>query len=356
MGQKIFSDALADYSTGQLARTEGNLIAANLVALLAIATPDLIGAQGIWLLYAFYPYPLGMVVAVLMIALAINLMPRRAKLPKGVLGRQDMPQSFALLDQICARMGAQPIDGLVIDLQANASVMQCRGKRILTIGCLLWDGLSPDQRMALLAHEVAHLVNNDPARSGLIWRGLSILDNWHAVLSVQITGQHSLVVGAIITPLGMLCELLLDLLLRLSHLTSQRKEYMADALAAELAGQGAMISLLEAFSLSDLMDRELLQTHVTGQTDGLTLLRSLATAESATAEQREAALRDMRQQALSVDVSHPATVFRIAFLQALPHRVAKLPASTQDWQAIDLEWLPKLEMQGELLLTRLEVA
>ncbi|MGL5009680.1 MAG: M48 family metallopeptidase, partial [Paracoccaceae bacterium] len=135
-----------------------------------LAIPVIAIGAGLFLIWQLAPAILGIAFGALLIALGIFLLPRRPKLPDGLLRRADLPQSFAMLDEICAQLATPAITGIAIDTSFNAYVTEIGRERILGFGVIMWAALNDDQRLAVLGHEVAHLVNGDPARRGLIAR------------------------------------------------------------------------------------------------------------------------------------------------------------------------------------------
>src|SRR5579859_3932671 len=109
------------------------------------------------------------VVGVFLLLLGIELRPRLPRLPKGaeMLSRSGHSRLYALVDAVGERIGAPPIDGVVVNETYNASCNRygLRRRRILTIGMPLWAALGPDARIALLGHELGHLINADPGMS-----------------------------------------------------------------------------------------------------------------------------------------------------------------------------------------------
>ncbi|NED82958.1 M48 family metalloprotease, partial [Streptomyces sp. SID11233] len=62
-----------------------------------------------------------------------------------------------------AAVGTRGVDLIAIDGEVNASAMRygVRGRMLLTLGLPLWESLGPEQRLALLGHELAHHAHGD---------------------------------------------------------------------------------------------------------------------------------------------------------------------------------------------------
>ena len=131
------------------------------------------------------------------------------------------------------------------------------------------------------------------------------------------------------------------LLERLSYLDQQRAEYLADALAARVAGMGAMVSLLRRTSLADLGERELMGLSGQFRRDGTELFSHLAEPlrRMDTPEAR-AALARMEAELIAVDGSHPPSRFRIGFVEAVGPSEPAIRLDRAEAAAIDQEMAP----------------
>jgi heat shock protein HtpX len=287
---------------------------AKALALPVFLTPlALIAAAG-GLLYAMGPGVAGLLYAAILLGIAWWLRPRRAKLPDPIHRRADLPHTFALLDAICARLNAPQIDALCPDGSFNAYVMEVRGQRVLGLGLVLWRALEPAERLALLGHEVGHLVNNDPARGSLLCHALVMLDRW-AYLTRPSGGDHWLTWVIFFVP-SLVIELWTEALGRLAFMASQHAEYRADGLSAAVAGTSAALALLEKVSLAELAMAEMIHGRAETAANGADLVdRIAATVRHAAPDQRATLLARMRAEDWVVDASHPPTRFRIEFLQ-----------------------------------------
>ena len=92
--------------------------------------------------------------------------------------RRDMPDSFALPDAICDRLGASQIDAVRPDFDFNADVVEIRGERGLGPGMVPWQALLADEKLALIGHEAGQLINKDPVRGRLPGPAGGLLDRW----------------------------------------------------------------------------------------------------------------------------------------------------------------------------------
>ena len=131
-----------------------------------------------------------------------------------------------------------------------------RRRRVLTLGLPLFSALEPQERVALIAHELAHGRNGDSSRGLLVGSSLGGLVELYGLVAPDSAeargwelGGFDGVLNAVFWLLSRPVYLLLLLQLHLLARDSQRAEYLADALAARVAGTPAEISLHEKLLL-----------------------------------------------------------------------------------------------------------
>jgi len=172
LAQRHGERLLAELSTdGTLrARRDSSAVLAFAVALVVHALTLSLTVGGVWFLVRERD-GWGMVPGAFLLALGWSLRPRFGRLPKNtpVLRRTDAPELFALVDEVARVAGTRGVDAIAVDDEINASVRSygVRGRRLLTLGLPLWEVLTPQQRIALLGHEMGHYVNGD-TRHGVI--------------------------------------------------------------------------------------------------------------------------------------------------------------------------------------------
>src|SRR2546423_2523593 len=134
---------------------------------------------GVWLVTWRFP-SLALVPGLLLVLIAVELRPRFGRLPRNVavLRRDETPEIHALVERVAKAVGAPPPQVICVDDQFNAmaGVYGLRRRRVLVLGMPLWQSMAPQQRVALLGHELGHFVNGDPRRGlGLqpVYRNLS---------------------------------------------------------------------------------------------------------------------------------------------------------------------------------------
>ncbi|MER6286280.1 M48 family metallopeptidase [Streptomyces sviceus] len=213
-----------------------------------------LAAVGVWGLVAGWG-GLGMVFGVFFLALAWSLRPRLYRLSDDdrVLSRGEAPELYALIDEVAAAMGTRGVDAVVVDVDANAGVTHLGlRRRLLTIGLPLWEVLSPQQRIALLGHELGHFTHGD-TRQGMVvgtaWRSLS---TWlYYVQPMPDPNVVQAVTNLACVPLRLLITGVMALLDLLTAQSSQRCEYLADAAAARIGSTEGAVGLMDRFLVTD---------------------------------------------------------------------------------------------------------
>lgn len=364
VGEAVFLAAQKDYVTGDIRRKTSLTWFTYVLAGLVLATPFCMLAAGIALAYVSFLNVFALIIAVVLMGVGWQLIPRRGRVPKDALRRDDLPRTFELVDRVGAVLGAPPVTAIAITEDYNASIMQAGKDRVLRIGAILWAGLDEEQKLALIAHEMAHLVNGDPTRYGFFGAAVDTLAGWHETFSPvrlvdtnfnPVFDDSSNTIGDIIAgTLRALVEVVWSLLERLVFLPQQRAEYLADALSAEVAGPDAPVSLLQQCEFADQIGLEVARMRGVNLPNGQDLIQRLARATTdVTEEDRAERLSRLMNSNHAVDATHPPSGFRIAFLQSLPTMPAKLVARDLDVSRVDVELGPHFGIIGDRIAASL---
>ncbi|MDG4805466.1 M48 family metallopeptidase [Micromonospora sp. WMMD1120] len=235
------------------------------VSLLLLAMVLALAIAGGWLIVAF-PFPnLAILPGVAMIGLAVALRPRFGRLDPEmeVLSRHRAPELFALIDEVAAAIDAPMPDvvGVDNDINAYATTVGLRRRTVLCLGLPLWGSLSAGERVALLGHELGHFVNGDPRRGLLTQPALIMLGSAADLFRPVRTTVGGGLVEMIGDALGRAFQWTVSRILFVAHLLlvvvalrdSQRAEYLADELAAGVAGTTATSDLLDALLAAESM-------------------------------------------------------------------------------------------------------
>lgn len=202
------------------------------------------------------------VLGVLLLVAVAVLLPRPGRSPSGpaVLYRANAPRLFGLIDEVGAAVGTTGVHAVVVDASFNAGVRTYgyRGRRVMFLGLGLWEILTPQERVALLGHELGHFANGDVRSSFLMHGALRSLVEWHAVLR---SGSHDSIVDWFLNALTFLPRWtlygLIHLLDALTLRASQRAEYLADTGAARAGSSAAAVTLLDRLLVADGVEAHL---------------------------------------------------------------------------------------------------
>jgi heat shock protein HtpX len=275
-----------------------------MVGVLALA------AVGVWLTFYNFPAlttPFGLAA----VGLAVALRPRFGGVDADAeeVSRDRAPTLFRLVDDVASVVGAPAPDIVLVDesFNAYATSVGVRRHRVLCLGLPLWGALSPQERVALLGHELGHFVNGD-VRRGLLTQPAftafaSAADLVRPVETFSGPGPGAVgVFGEMLANAfqAVLARLLFGvhvLLVWVGQRDSQRAEYLADEMACRAGGSAAAAGLFDAFVMSEsfemLVRRDARAGHgpdrwrrsvadaISAGTDGLRLLRQLSIRDDA---------------------------------------------------------------------------
>jgi Zn-dependent protease with chaperone function len=298
------------------------------ISILIIGSTIAIGVIGVWLLFNA-PGLYGILGGGLCIGLAVVLRPRVLPLPPDVIDRRSNPRLFALPDAVADIIGTRRADLIVVNADFNASVSErgWRRRRVLTLGLPMLAILEPDERAAILGHEFGHYANGDPLRGFVVWTGVETLEGWYRLLrpdGIFHSPEPNLIPGLLMAPFNILMLAFAQIpLMALRGITlfalgeGQRAEYLADILAARVAGPRALVSAWHKFHLADAA-----VTVTMASSDQHWENRSLwdelrKRAALIPASQLERARRIDLKTGTRLDASHPPTEFRIRLAESL---------------------------------------
>jgi len=327
------------------------LLAAVTGALLALML--LLMAFGFWLIIG-YPWP-AKILGGLIVLLALLLRPRFGRL-KPILAdfdevtRDEAPTLFGLIDRVAAEAGTPRPHRVLFGAEWNAfaATVGLRRTRVLLLGLPYFQCRRPQERVAILGHEMGHLANGD-LRTGLLTR--PALETFGLLAGLFYPDHGARARDDDLLGIGLVIYLaesalkpvmyLVSYLFFLAHLgtnmigarQSQRAEYYADELAARVAGSEAvasdldldlsgtgMVTVLGARSRAGLGWREGVEQ---ARADGLARLP----------RRRQLSLR----REASVFASHPPTGLRRELIAQGPHHDPCVVLTEAEAERIDAE-------------------
>jgi Zn-dependent protease with chaperone function len=333
--------------------TPARVAAYAIAGVVHILNLGLVAALALVTLYALH-HPWAFVVVLFLLALAVVLRPRPGKPPtKGIVARADAPTIYALCDEIATALGTKPIHALVIDARFNAqwSVLGWRRRRTLTLGLPLLAMLPPQPRVALIAHELAHARNGDSTLGFFVGSALNSLADWYGMLGPQEEGiattglepLANLFLWVLSRPIWWLLQLELQLVLR----DSQRAEYLADLLAADVAGADAVVELHERLLLETAFFAVVQQASHESSESLLAEARSAL--DRVPERERDRRRRVARLETVSLGDTHPPTGSRIDLVRRRGRDEPRVVGDEERSAAIDAE----LQTKRESVETRL---
>jgi Zn-dependent protease with chaperone function len=274
------------------------------------------------------------------------------------LSRADAPTLFALIDDIARETGAPAVERVEISDAFNASYFRqgVRRRHAIELGMALWTVLDPQQRVALLGHELGHGVNGDLRNTGIVHRALLTLARWRQLLtpirhhpwesSLHATPQEGLVglletvvlpvvlfpITAMIAAFSLALELVADR-------DGQRREYYADELSARVAGSTAAVELLDMILLGEFSRDTLIRTVRFQRTlDPWQALREAV--ERVPPTERERLAHNARRALGRIDSTHPPTQLRADLLRGRPARQPRVALGDDAAATIERELAP----------------
>lgn len=277
------------------------------------------------------------VVGALLVGFAWAMRPRLGRVPtECIVDRSDCPALYGMVDQITQALGAKNIDVIYIesDFSAAFATVGLRRKNVLFLGIPLFSILTPEERVALIGHEVAHGVNGDSARGIIIGGAVSALVEWRSIFPLD--GFLTLIILPVALIFVQLPKLLLYLLVHLLASDSQRAEYLADQMGARVGGTAGMLNLLHKLHMIEALTLSADRFFEGGRTQGvLEVLRKRV--ETIPPREIERIKRVENLLDSRLDSTHPPTRYRIELLEARPVNEPEVVLSPEHIAAIEEE-------------------
>jgi Zn-dependent protease with chaperone function len=175
------------------------------------------------------------------VSILFAIFPRRHRFePHGVrLTAADQPRLMAMIDEEARGTGAGPPDEVYATLEANASVMQTRGRRIMFVGVPLLHVLSERGMRGVIAHEFGHYAGGDTRLGPWIFRTYDGI----ARTIDQLTdgnGDEGWTQKAVRLPFIWYGRAFM----RITAAIKRRQEFAADRMAADSAGRDTYVEAL----------------------------------------------------------------------------------------------------------------
>ncbi len=277
-----------------------------------------------------------------------------------IVSRAEFPTLFRIIDEITAILHGRSIDTVLINEEFNAYFGRYgwQWKRLLGVGLPLLTILEPQERIAVLSHELAHGVNGDPARGFVMRTTISTLIEWHNFLhpgnvfgGADLYSLAAVPFNFILLALALTARLLIYSLLHLFWRNSQRAEYLADALAAQVAGTAAACAALDKLHYAPAFAFTLRRVTLgAAEQNVFSVLREQVTALPARELARIRRIEEV--EGSRIDVTHPPTPYRMALMRAYPVTAPQYILSAIDAAQLDAELATVQQRVQEQLLDR----
>lgn len=315
---------------------------------------------GIYLFIKNWPKPVMTSLGLLFVGIGIVLFPSMGKWPKkDVLKKSDYPLLYGLLDRLADCLKTKRIDGIILDENFNASVTQLgfRRRRLLTLGIpLLW-ALQPQEIVALLGHEMAHMVNGDPLRGFFFFVVFRALNRWYYFLRPNSLWDRNLGIynltlvpfKLILWGLSKAVEMMYSFISHLLWQDCQLAEYKADYMAAQVASTQAATDGLEKLFHGDSLHL-CTQKMALGKISGDLLDNFKAQVGTVSPREKERCRRACVLLETKLDATHPPTSFRVDVLKKYPVEVPKFIFRENEMDALKVELKSEKERAQKLLV------
>jgi len=323
-GQEVFQELISQQELRQGISFSKSLafMTATIVHLISIS----LFLLGFYLLIFQNDHFMFIAAGLILLGIAWLARPRVPKLDKDehLISRQEFPFLFEAVDQLADAMQVKRIDGIIIDDEFNASVVQVgwRRMKIIKIGLPLFSIMEPEEQLAILAHEFGHISNGYLTRSFYIGTALYTLQTWYELLNpVPIDEYDSM--GFFEIPvyyfMAFLALIPYSIFLLLVHLLfddSQKGEYLADERAAKAVGYKYLISSMEKFQYADTFYLKIRELAVRKNT--MNLFHAVHEQIKIMPDREKERLSRLAQHETSkLDSTHPPTAYRINLLENL---------------------------------------
>ncbi|WBB51130.1 M48 family metalloprotease [Verrucosispora sp. WMMA2044] len=301
-----------------------------------------------------------LILPLLLAAVAYALRPRLGSVRQVVRGAYRLTaQRQVALHRLVERVGdavdAPKPDVIVLnnDWNAGAAVVGVRRTRVLLLGVPLLVGLTPQETVALIGHELGHFrwadsrrrLLTQPARTFFGVLATATRPPHGDAHDRELAGVHALfytlwqVVGGAVSWLLFVVHLAMN---TLDAREGRRAEVRADAMASSAAGSTAALSMIDVLVLSPVL-APLVTAYGTPGGAMDVWRRAIAT----TRTQRAGQLPMLRQLTIrehaSLLASHPAPGRRHQVISQLPYRDASVVVAPDEAAVLDAELRPFVE-------------
>ncbi len=266
-------------------------------------------------------------IALFLLLLAWVLRPRFGKIPKEYLTKAQAPTLYWLANTIADTLKTSRVERIMLDFSVyNAAFIRAGlpSQRILLLGKPLWDTLSTEEQIALIAHEFAHSLHNDSFRHQYIFSAVHALMMWFSLLRPATLFPRGM--GIFVTPILLVyfmvshtARLSARALLLLMWHTSRRAEYLADYRAATIAGTKATMYLIGKLYYGSSFEMLTKTTQYNTTSERIRRFEQLRTRiNTLDLNALEEINNPSEEEIARLDLSHPPLGYRMRLLKSHP--------------------------------------
>lgn len=269
--------------------------------------------------------------------------PRVPKVPLETVSEKQCPQLWNIVKRISKTLDTNPPEFIELVADYNACVWRhgYKQKKVLTLGVPLLLALKPQERVAVVAHEMGHFTNGDPARGIIVGLAIQSLVNWYTTLHPgeirpEGEGPSSVIGNVMMLVLAQVPYCLFWIAIHLQWDNSNVCEYVADRLASEVSGTDAMMSALTKTHL-DSHFLAVVQKYVLDKHEGSMMDRLQEYFGTMPSRELERIRRQCELVNLRLDSTHPPTTWRQKMLESRIVVEPMVKLSEEDNEMIDEE-------------------
>lgn len=333
-------------------------LGAYVIAVLVHLATAAVLSGGVLLLVLGFPNPFFLILGLVLLLMAVLMRPRLGRVPdERVATPEQAPELHALVREVAVALDTAPPDAICVDHAFNASfgVYGLRRRSVLTLGLPMWAVLEPQERVALLGHELGHGRNGDASRTLVVGTAIETLSEivmlgepdvftYVAPGTRHKASQASL--RLLLQPVRLLLALQVQLLLR----DRQRAEYLADHLGATAGGTSAELASHEKALIDSVLDDEVRRAVTTGVGAGGVIDSWREKLLRVPEREMERRRRVARLETARLAATHPPTAMRIRVLESRPALEPRVVLDDERSAAIDAELAGfQLEMEERML-------
>jgi Zn-dependent protease with chaperone function len=233
----------------------------------------------------------------------------------------------------------------------NAQVRHAglRGRILLDLGLPLWEVLPPDGQVALIAHELGHLANDDPRNGRIVETALLTLHRWADILRPTFSvRQPTVYERAICSGLLAVVHNWYKLIVRISLPNQRRAEVASDQQAVRVAGSTGVLSLLTSLLLGSRVGAAMAHAARYDEDPDLFVV-ARSSASSAPTQELERLERIAQRVPFDIWATHPPLRMRRAVVEAMGTTDATITLDPDAHQRISQELAAERAEQAKQL-------